>query len=128
MGQFTYLVGCDTGGTTVNKLVTVLHKSALLAKAESTFGLSSETCAVEYYDKEYDAYIRPDAPEDIPDGCKVRLVPLPVLLDTSNASNASTSSTVPILAIQPTIADFFHQQPRHIAVVGESPTKYRAIW
>ena len=37
MGQFTYLVAFDSGGTTVNKLITVSRKSALLARAEALF-------------------------------------------------------------------------------------------
>ena len=76
MGQFTYLVGLNTGISTVNKLITVPHKSMLLAKAESLFGLSKDSCAIEYHNKVYDAYICPSVAEEIPDEGKVRPVPL----------------------------------------------------
>ena len=116
MGQFTYLVAFDSGGTTVNKLITVSRKSALLARAEALFGVSS--CAVEYYSKTYQEYIRPVVPEEIPDGGKVRLVSLPLILD---ASTISSASTVPILTIQPTDVDL-PRSPLLLSHVGQSPT------
>ena len=122
MANFTYLVGYNlAGGTTVNKLITVSRKCALLARAEAIFGVAGDSCAIEYYDKQYDEYIRPDAPEEIPDGGKVRLIQSPAAV--LDESTLSTTSTVPILRIQPTGVDLQPDKPPMLlAPVGRSPT------
>lgn len=102
MWEFTHLVTLESDGTAVNKIVTVPRKAALLAKAEETFGLKSGSCAIEYFSKTYDVFIRPEAVEEIPHEGKVRLVLLPSVLD---ASSISSTSTVPILTIQATDGD-----------------------
>ena len=107
----SYLVSFES----VNKIIRVSQKSELQAKAAAAFGLSGP-CAIEYYCKEYETYVRPETAEELPASGKVRLVqPMNVLFDIS------TASTAPVLSIQSTDDGIIEQQPVLVPSAGSSP-------
>ena len=99
--RHTYVVACEREGCgTINKLVTVEQKSHVLVQAKRAFAVTGDF-RVEYFYEPASVFVEVDSLDELPDGGKVRIIPLALAKSSASSASPSTASTVAVLDLQP---------------------------